>query len=125
MGLLHDGPSPSRYPAFTLNPEEFFLMRRPVPAFRALDPLKIHPFDQIRRNREVASQDTDVFGGIFTSDLFQAKLAIVLLDNPVALAGGVFKFLAVHDLHCATGVLDELLPLQNPSGQAHGCSICT
>src|SRR5271157_800483 len=57
-------------------------------------------------------------------DLFQAKLAVVLLDNPVALAGGVFKFLAVHDLHCTTGVLDELLPLQNTSCQAHGGSIC-
>jgi hypothetical protein len=43
--------------------------------------------------------------------IFEAKLAIVLSDNPVALAGGVFKFLAVHDLHCATGVLDELLSL--------------
>ena len=32
-------------------------------------------------------------------DLFQAKFAIVLSDNPVALAGGVFKFLAVHDLY--------------------------
>ena len=52
-------------------------------------------------------------------DLFQAKLAIVLLDNPVALAGGVFKFLAVHDLHCATGVLDELLLLQDTSRHAH------
>jgi hypothetical protein len=53
------------------------------------------------------------------ADLFQAQLAIVLPDNPVALAGGVFKFLAVHDLHCATGVLDNPLLLQNSSGQAH------
>ena len=44
-------------------------------------------------------------------DLFQAKLAIILANNPVALAGGGFKFLAVHDLHCATGVLDEFLLL--------------
>ncbi len=58
------------------------------------------------------------------ADLFQAQLAIVLLDNPVALAGAVFKFLAVHDLHCTTGVLDELLPLQNASRQAHARSIC-
>jgi hypothetical protein len=52
------------------------------------------------------------------------KLAIVLSDNSVALAGGVFKFLAVHDLHCATGVLDELFLLQNTSCQAHGRSAC-
>jgi hypothetical protein len=57
-------------------------------------------------------------------DLFQAELAIVLPDNPIALAGGVLKFLAVHDLHCATGVLDDLLPLQNTGCQAHGRSIC-
>jgi len=56
-------------------------------------------------------------------ELFQAKGAIVVSDNLVALAGGVFKFLAVHDLDCATGVLDELLPLQNTSCQAHGRSI--
>ena len=47
----------------------------------------------------------------------QAKLAIVLSNNPVALAGGVLKFLAVHDLHCATGVLDDPLSLQNTSCQ--------
>jgi hypothetical protein len=29
-------------------------------------------------------------GGSSLPDLFQAKLAIVVLDNPVALAGGVF-----------------------------------
>jgi hypothetical protein len=58
------------------------------------------------------------------ADLLQAKLAIVLSDNPVALAGGVFKFLAVHDLHCTTGVLDDLPLLQNTSCQAHGRSIC-
>src|SRR5579864_6044482 len=62
-------------------------------------------------------------GRVFTS-VSQAKLAIVLSDNPVALAGGVFKFLAVHDLHCATGVLDEVLLLQDTSCQAHGRSIC-
>jgi hypothetical protein len=45
------------------------------------------------------------------ADLFQAQLAIVLLGNPIALTGGVFKFIAVHDLYCATGVLDELLRL--------------
>jgi hypothetical protein len=32
------------------------------------------------------------------ADLFQAQLAVILLDDPVALAGSVFKFLAVHDL---------------------------
>ena len=58
------------------------------------------------------------------ADLFQAQLAIVLLGNPVALTGGVFQFLAVHDRHCATGVLDELLLLQNTSCQAHGRPIC-
>src|ERR1035437_1096838 len=63
-------------------------------------------------------------GRVFTSGVFQTKLAIVLLDDPVALAGGVFKFPAVHDLHRTTGVLDELLPLQNTSCQAHGRSIC-
>ena len=47
------------------------------------------------------------------ADSLQAHLAIVLSDNPVTLAGGVFKLLAVHDLHCATGVLDEPLLLQN------------
>ena len=57
-------------------------------------------------------------------DLFQTELAIVLPDNPIALAGGVFKFLAVHDLHCATGVFDDLFPLQNTGCQAHGRSIC-
>jgi hypothetical protein len=46
-------------------------------------------------------------GGTFTcSDLFQAELAVILLGNPVALASGVFKLLAIHDLHCATGLLD-------------------
>jgi len=55
--------------------------------------------------------------------LFQPKLAIVLLDNPVAFTGGVFKFLAIHDLHCATGVLDDLLLLQNTRCRAHGGSI--
>src|ERR1700686_1204624 len=60
----------------------------------------------------------------YLADLFKAKLAIVLSDNLVALASGVFKFLAVHDLHCTTGVVDELLPLQNTSSQAHGRSIC-
>ena len=35
--------------------------------------------------------------------LFQAKLAVVLLDNPIAFTGGIFKFLAVHDLHRSTG----------------------
>ena len=58
------------------------------------------------------------------ADLLQAKLAIVLSDNPVALAGAVFKFLAVHDLHCATGVLDDLPLLQNTSCQAHARPIC-
>ena len=53
----------------------------------------------------------------------QPKLAIVLPDNSVAFAGGVFKFLAVHNLHCATGVFDELLLLQNASCRAHGRSI--
>ena len=53
------------------------------------------------------------FIGVLTPDLFQAQLAIVLLGNSVALAGGVLKFVAVHDLHCAPGVLDEPLPLQN------------
>jgi hypothetical protein len=56
-------------------------------------------------------------------DLLDAKFAIVLLDNPVALTGGVFKFLAVQDLHGTAGVLDELLPLQNASCQAHGGSV--
>ncbi len=58
------------------------------------------------------------------ADLFQAQLAIVLLGNPVALTGGVFKFLAVHNLHCTPGVLDELLLLQNTSCQAHARPIC-
>jgi hypothetical protein len=58
------------------------------------------------------------------ADLFQAQLAIVLLDNLVALTGGVFKFIAVHDLHSAAGVLNEMLPLQDTSCQAHTRSIC-
>ena len=49
--------------------------------------------------------------------LFQAKLAIVLLDNRVALAGGAFKFLAIHDLHCATGVLDDLFFCKTPAAK--------
>ena len=53
----------------------------------------------------------EAWGESSLPDLFQAELAIVLPDNPIALAGGVFKFHAVHDLHCATGVLDDLLPL--------------
>ncbi len=57
-------------------------------------------------------------------DLFQAQLAVVLLGNSVALTGRVLKFIAVHDLHCATSVLDELLSLQNTSCQAHAGSIC-
>jgi transposase len=57
-------------------------------------------------------------------DSIQAKLAFVLPDNPVALASGVFKFLAVHDLHCTTGVLDEFILLQNTSCRGHGRSIC-
>ena len=60
---------------------------------------------------------------IDTPRLFQAKLAVVLPDNSITLAGGVFKFLAVHNLHCATGILDELLLLQNTSCRAHGRSI--
>ena len=47
--------------------------------------------------------------------VFQAKLAIVVLNNLVALAGGVLQFLAVDNLHCATGVLDEAIPLQGPA----------
>src|SRR5271170_3359202 len=54
---------------------------------------------------------------------FQAKLTIILSDHAVAFAGGVFKFLAVHNLHCATGVLDELPSLQNAGGHAYGRSI--
>ena len=56
--------------------------------------------------------------------LFQAKFAIVLLDNPIAFAGGVFKLPPVHDLHCATGVLDEFPFLQNTSCLANARSIC-
>ena len=55
---------------------------------------------------------------------FRAKLAIVLSDNPVALAGGVFKFLAIYDLHGTTGVLDDLPLLQNTSCQTYGRPIC-
>src|SRR5580704_7945811 len=55
--------------------------------------------------------------------LFQAKLAIILLDNSIAFAGGVFKLLTIHDLNCAAGVLDELLLLQNTSCLAHARSI--
>src|ERR1700733_2750808 len=56
--------------------------------------------------------------------LLQAQFAIVLSDNSVALAGGGFKFLAVHDFHRATGVLDETLSLQNAGCQAHARPIC-
>src|ERR1700690_3203920 len=58
------------------------------------------------------------------ADLFQAKLAIVLADDAVALADGVFEFLAVYDLHCAAGVLDEFLFLQETRCQAHRGPIC-
>jgi hypothetical protein len=57
-------------------------------------------------------------------DSFRAERAIVLSDNPVALAGEVLKFPSVHDLHCATGVLDEPLLLQDSSGHAHARPIC-
>jgi len=64
-------------------------------------------------------------GRVFTRGLISCPTRhLVLSDNPVALAGGVFKFLAVHNLHCATGVLDELLLLQNTGCQAHSRSIC-
>jgi hypothetical protein len=56
--------------------------------------------------------------------LCHVKLAIILPDNPVALAGGVFKFLAVDDLHCATGILDELFLLQDTSCYADARSTC-
>jgi len=57
-------------------------------------------------------------------DLFQTKLTVVLLHYAVALAGRVLKSLAVHNRHCATSVRDEILALQNTSGQAHARSIC-
>jgi hypothetical protein len=44
-------------------------------------------------------------------DLFQAKLAVVTPDDPVALAGAVFELLALHDPHRTTSVLDDLLLL--------------
>jgi hypothetical protein len=78
--------------------------------------------DRGRPQPSLASTGGDVHPShqeIPRADLFQAQLAVVLLRNPVALAGGVFKFLAVHDLHCATGVLDKPLLLQNTSCQAH------
>jgi len=56
--------------------------------------------------------------------LFQAQFPIVLLRNLVALAGGDFEFLAIYDLHCAAGVLDELLLLQNAGCHAHARPIC-
>ena len=62
--------------------------------------------------------------GYRLADLFQAQLAIVLLGDPVALTGEVLKFLAVHDLHRATGVLNKLLLLQNTSCQAHARPVC-
>ena len=52
-------------------------------------------------------------------DLFQGKVSIVLSDHLVALACGVFKFLAVQDLHCTTGILDELFLLQNTRCHAY------
>src|ERR1019366_4446580 len=58
-------------------------------------------------------------GRVLSWGLISSQLAIVLSDNPVALAGRVFKFPAVHDLHCATGALDEPLLLQNTSCKAH------
>src|SRR5216684_3241977 len=77
----------------------------------------------LRMHRSLGTLDCDKAQSSLPG-LFQAKIAIVLSDNGVALAGGVFKFLAVHDLHCATGVLDKLFPLQNTSCQARGRSIC-
>jgi hypothetical protein len=58
------------------------------------------------------------------ADLFRAQPAIVLSDNAVALAGVVLKFLAVHDLHRATGVRDQLFLLHDTSCQAHAGPIC-
>src|SRR5579864_6186737 len=72
------------------------------------------------RSRSVASKP----GRASTCDSFQAQLAVVLLGNPVALTGGFFKFVAVHDPHCSTGVLDDLLLLQDTSCQAHAGPVC-
>ena len=60
--------------------------------------------DQIShpRRKELSSIDLPRFSHLLIYHLFQAHLTIVLSDNLVALTGGVFKFLAVHDLHCAT-----------------------
>src|ERR1700687_2360773 len=55
--------------------------------------------------------------------LFQSNLAIILLDNSVTLAGALFEFRAAQNLHCTTGVLYNLLVLQNTSCQAYGGSI--
>jgi hypothetical protein len=53
---------------------------------------------------------------------FQPERAIVLLSDPVTLTGILFEFIAVQDLHRATGVLDELLLLQNTGCHAHARS---
>jgi hypothetical protein len=58
-------------------------------------------------------------------DSFQAKLTIVLPHHAITFAGGLFKILAVHNRHCATSVLDDLLPLQNTSRQGHAGSVCS
>ena len=49
--------------------------------------------------------------------LFQAQFAIVLSDDPLTFAGGVFKLLAVHDLHYATRVFDEFLLCRIPAAE--------
>jgi hypothetical protein len=36
-------------------------------------------------------------------DFFKPRSQFVLLGNPIALVGGLFKVLAVHNLHCANG----------------------
>jgi len=52
--------------------------------------------------------------------LFQAKSAVEVLDNSVALTSGTFKALAIEDFYAAALVFDQSGALQNTRRQGHG-----
>src|ERR1700675_4734360 len=54
-----------------------------------------------------------------SSRLSQSNLIIILLNNFVTFAGGLFEFGAAQNLQIATHVLNNLLVLQNASRQAY------
>src|ERR1700722_10140611 len=54
-----------------------------------------------------------------------AKFAIVLLDDCIAFARELFKFLSIQNLYRSTCIRDYILPLQNTGCHGDGGSICT